>query len=176
MGKRVRLIMAKPKTLTPKIQRFIDCYDGDIRSSAEKAGISYGYGKQIILLDFVYEAIRKREEEEVRPENIADRQERQKFWTEIMRGGGTILTGAKLEDITVSDRDQKKIDGEAENRPVEIVLAVDMGARLKASELLGRSECDFSEKRIHEGGEEPIKHDVTHYPAPVTEKLRELFE
>jgi hypothetical protein len=102
------------RKLTTKQQRFIDCYAGDIKGAAEKAGISYGYARNLMTKGDIVEAIRSRQETEVRPKDIADRQERQAFWTQMMR-----------------DAEQDAKD------------------RLKASELLGRSEADFTENLSH---------------------------
>ena len=98
---------------TTKQQRFIDCYGGDIKEAAEKAGLSYDYARRLVTKSHIIEAIRNREQTESRPKDIADRQERQAFWTEI-------------------ERDKSQSTGD----------------RLRASELLGKSEIDFVEKRI----------------------------
>ena len=104
--------MAK-KRKTAKQQRLIDCYAGDIKEAADKAEISYGYARNLMTKSDILEAIRNRQETEVRPKDIADRQERQAFWTKIERD----------ESQSTSDR-------------------------LRASELMGKSECDFIERRI----------------------------
>jgi hypothetical protein len=102
------------RPFTVKQQRLIDCYAGDIKEAAQKARISYGYARQLLTKSNILAAIRNRQETEVRPKDIADRQERQAFWTKIMR-----------------DTKQETKD------------------RLKASELLGRSEADFTENLAH---------------------------
>ena len=102
------------REFTTKQQRLIDCYAGNIKEAAEKAGLSYDYARRLVTKSHILEAIRNRQDTEVRPKNIADRQERQAFWTRIMRDGG--------EDT----RD-----------------------RLKASDLLGKSEADFTENLSH---------------------------
>lgn len=104
---------------TVKQQRFIDCYDGDIKKAAKKADLSYGYCKRMMMITkgncAVKGAIRNRQEIEIRPKTIANRQERQKFWTDTMK--------------------DKKLS---------------RGDRLRGSELLGKSECDFVERIKHE--------------------------
>jgi phage terminase small subunit len=105
--------MAKRKTA--KRQRFIDCYAGNIKEAADKAEISYGYARNLMTKSDILEAIRNRQETEVRPKDIADRQERQAFWTK-----------------TMNDDEQSMSD------------------RLRASELLGKSEADFTDKLRHE--------------------------
>lgn len=102
------------RQFTTKQQRFIDCYAGDIKEAADKAGLSYDYARRLVTKSHILEAIRNRQDTEVRPKDIANRQERQSFWTKIMRDGG--------EDT----RD-----------------------RLKASDLLGKSEADFTENLSH---------------------------
>lgn len=43
--------------------------------------------------------------------------------------------------------------------------------RMKASELLGKSYCDFSEKKVIEGGDNPIQHQIH---VSVEERLKQL--
>lgn len=104
----------KPRAFTDKQQRLIDCYAGDAKEAAKKAGISYGYARQLLTKSNILATIQNRQETEIRPKTIADRQERQKFWTKIMR--------SRKEET----KDQ-----------------------LKASELLGKSEADFTENLAH---------------------------
>lgn len=106
---------------------FIEAYTGNAAETAEfmtAQGISITAGtcSKMSNRPHVIEEIRRREEEgkfpgPERKELIANRQERQIFWTQIM------------------------MDSEAQLKD-----------RLKASELLGRSACDFSDKLVHEGG------------------------
>jgi hypothetical protein len=103
------------RPFTVKQQRLIDCYAGDIKEAAKKAKISYGYARRLVTKGNILAAIQNRQETEVRPKTIADRQERQAFWTKIMRN-----THQETKD------------------------------RLKASELLGRSEADFTENLSHQ--------------------------
>ena len=62
---------------------------------------------------------------------IMSREERQRFWTQVARG-------EKKNVIITKDGD-------------EIQCLPSMKDRLKASELLGKSEADFTERRIEEG-------------------------
>lgn len=113
-GKEPKMTAKKPKPykeLTPKQQRFVDSYDGDIRRSSTIAGISYGYAKQLMCLEkhaSVQAAIENRKLTESN-RLVKTRQERQEFWSDMM------------ED---AEKDSDK---------------------LKASELLGRSEADFTD-------------------------------
>jgi hypothetical protein len=100
--------------LTVKQQRFIDCYNGNIKEAAQKSGLSYRYCRKLVAKRNILSAIRTRQDTEIRPRQIADRQERQKFWTKVMN-------------------DPKK----------------SMNDRLRASELLGKSEADFTDRIDH---------------------------
>ena len=108
--------MAKKKQkFTVKQQRFIDCYDGDIKKAAKKAGLSYAYCRnRLVAKGCILNAIKNRQNNEVRPKIIATRQQRQEFWTKSMY-----------------------------NKKAE------MRDRLRASELLGKSEADFTENLSH---------------------------
>ena len=99
---------------TIKQQCFIDCYDGDIKKAAKKARISYVYGRTLYTKSYILEAIKHRQDTEVRPKTIMSRQQRQQFWSEV----------AKNEDVEWRDR-------------------------LRASELLGKSEADFTDNLSH---------------------------
>lgn len=104
----------KGKSLSPMQQRFVDLYSGNATEAAIRAGYSektaYSMGNRLLKKVEIIKAIKARESKELKP-FIATRQDRQKFWTNVM------------------------------NNPVE-----DMKNRLKASELLGKSEADFTEK------------------------------
>ena len=100
--------------LTMKMQAFVEAYCGNATEAALKAGYSPRtaafIGAENLKKPQIKEAIAEREK--ISSESrIADRQERQSFWTHVMR-----------------DPDE------------------DMRNRLRAAELLGRSECDFVEK------------------------------
>lgn len=99
------------KTVTDKQQAFIDSFDGNLKESAKKAGISYGYARNLMTKSDIQAAIKSRQETEIRPARIADRAARQAFWSDVMNN----------EDVKMSDR-------------------------LRASELLAKSEQDFVEK------------------------------
>lgn len=107
--------------LTPKQQRFVDAYTGNGVAAARAAGYA---GNAEVLAAVAHENLRKPQiaraiEESQRKAAaplIADRQERQAFWSDIMRNREANLLG-----------------------------------RLKASELLGKSEVDFTDKVEHSG-------------------------
>lgn len=101
--------------LTDKQQRFVEAFDGNATQAAIVAGYSAKsaekLGHDLLKIPKVAQAIKKREDRKVRP-LIANREARQKFWTETMQN----------EEVKMPDR-------------------------LKASELLGKSEGDFLERR-----------------------------
>ena len=115
--------------MTPKQKRFIEHYTGN----ATKAAIAAGYsaktacsiGERLLRNVDIREAIQLREKERL-SEAIASREERQEFWSSIMR--------------------------DAEERTAD---------RLKASELLAKSNGDFLERvQAMVGTMEPPKIEV----------------
>jgi len=106
--------------LTTKQQAFVDHYQGNATEAAIKAGYSKNTAKEIgcenLTKPNIIAAIQARQEKP-RTQVIATREERQAFWTRV-------LLGKEVED------------GELPK----------MSDRLKASELLGRSEADFTDK------------------------------
>ena len=117
------------RELTGKQQIFVDCYDGDAKKAAKTAKLSYDYARRLVTKGHILKAIRNRIDNEIRPSMIASRQERQKFWSEIM-----------------NDKNQTMKD------------------RLRASELLGKSEMDFPNKMEVSGvGGEPIPVTIIDY-------------
>ena len=104
--------------MTPKQRRFVELYNGNATEAAIAAGYSRktarSIGQRILTNVNISEAIKAREDKELRP-FIANREERQRLWTEIM-----------------NDPEMKTSD------------------KLRASELLGRSEGDFIERQAVE--------------------------
>lgn len=119
---------------TVKQQRFIDLYDGNATVAAEKAGYAHpgSQGERLLRNVDIATAIKDREKAR---ENkvIADREERQAFWSEVFRG-------EIVEKVPVI----KTVDGDREYVIEEVPPK--MTDRLKASELLGRSEADFVDR------------------------------
>ena len=109
--------MAK-KGLTVKQQRFVDCWDGDIKEAAKKGKLGYAYCRQLMMRDEIKSLIRGRERTKANI-RIATREDRQAFWTKTMEG--------------------------------KLSKRLSHGDKLRASELLGKSEMDFTEKHIVEG-------------------------
>ncbi len=61
------------RQFTTKQQKLIDCYDGNIKEAAEKAGLSYDYARRLVTKSHILKAIRNRQDTEVRPKEIANR-------------------------------------------------------------------------------------------------------
>jgi len=107
--------MTSPTKFTPKQQRFIDFYDGNATKAAKLAGYTGNsntlaqMGDENLKKPKIIQAIKDREAKR-NQSTIANREERQQFWTESMRDKET-----------------------------------DIKDRQKASELLGRSEADFTD-------------------------------
>ena len=110
--------------LTSRQRKFVDLYEGNATKAATLAGFSkktaYSQGQRLLKNVEIIKALQERERKETGP-LIADRIERQEFWTSVLRG------------------------------KIGKVRKVKMNDRLKASELLGKSEADFTEKVSHQG-------------------------
>jgi len=117
--------------LNAKRQAFVDAWEGNATAAALAAGYSpktaYSQGQRLLKTVEVQEAIKAREAQRLAP-TIATRQERQEFWTSVLRN-----------------------EEEA------------MKNRLKAAELLGKSEGDFLER---------VEMDMTLSPAAILEQIR----
>ena len=112
--------------LTIKQKKFKEVYSGNATKAAIKAGYSKktarSQGQRLLTNVDILKAIQTRETKEINT-LIADRQERQQFWTEVIR------------------KTMKR-------------AGIKMDHRLKASELLGKSEADFTENVKHTGLED----------------------
>lgn len=117
--------------LTAKQQAFVDAYAGNATAAAMAAGYSpktaRSQGQRLLTNDDIKDAIKARETQRIAPA-IATRQERQEFWTSVLRD----------ENEAMKDR-------------------------LKAAELLGKSEGDFLER---------VEMDMTLSPAAILEQIR----
>ncbi len=107
------------KKLTSKQEKFVEVYDGNGTEAARLAGYE---GNDNVLAQAardnlrnpqITQAIKARETKQVSGA-VATREERQRFWSEIMHND-----------------------------------EVEMRDRLRASELLGKSQADFTEKHEH---------------------------
>lgn len=122
--------------LTERERRFVEAFMGPAAGNATKAAELAGYSKKSASR-IGYRLSRKvqvRKAIEDRADNdpkAATREERQRFWTDVMLGRAP-FTEAGMRD------------------------------RLKASELLGKSQGDFVDTHVHTGpGGKPIETRVT---------------
>lgn len=117
--------------LNARQQAFVEAYAGNATAAALAAGYSErsarSQGQRLLTNDDIQDAIKAREAKRLAP-TIASRQERQEFWTSVLRN-----------------------EEEA------------MKNRLKAAELLGKSEGDFLER---------VEMDMTLSPAAILEQIR----
>lgn len=122
--------MPQGDKLTTKQLKFVECYAGNATEAARLAGYKgndvtlQSVGKENLRKPLIVQAIKARQDKSIRP-LIATREERQAFWTEVMKG------------------------------PYK------MADRLRAAELLGKSEADFTEKvqvSGQDGGPQVILH------------------
>lgn len=130
--------MAHKQGLTQKNKIFADAYAGDSNEAAKVADLTEDYGRKLVQSATspsiipaalaVQERIKARESTEQRP-GVATRQERQEFWTKIQRGELTDIV--VLDGVTLDCRESQLV------------------VRMKASELLGKSELDFGERRVN---------------------------
>ena len=118
--KKITAVESESESFTVKQQRFIMAYEGNGTLAAKVAGYSGNVNTlgvtayHLLRNPKIVEAIKARSDQTIMP-MVADRAQRQVFWTQIM-----------------SD------DCE------------DLNTRLKASELLGKSEGDFITKIEHD--------------------------
>ena len=124
----------KKADFTLKQQRFIDCYDGNLTETAKVAGISITYASQLLKDPAIKKIIRAREKNRTTG-SVANRMKRQEFWTRVFQGD-------EVSESTLIAEDGTK---------VKQITQPKMSDRLKASELLGRSEADFTDKHEHSG-------------------------
>lgn len=132
----------KAERLTEKQRRFVEAYMGKAAGNATEAARLAGYkgnnntlrvvGSENLAKPAIAMAVGQRQKADPL---IADRTERQRFWTRVMRGEERV-------------RKFLKIDGET----VEVEVDPDYSDRLKAAELLGKASGDFVQ-RVAVGGD-----------------------
>lgn len=111
------------RDFTTKQRRFIEAYSGNTTQAAADAGYSgnrktlEAVGHKLLANTRIAAAIRKREEKRERP-LIANREERQRFWSTTLRDP-----------------------------------SIPLNERLRASELLGKSELDFGQRLAGSDGD-----------------------
>lgn len=126
------------QNLSERQRRFVEAYMGEAGGVATRAAEIAGYahphvqGARLLANDRIAAAIAERQDNDPA---VATRQERQAFWTRVMRGEQTItINGA------------------------EKILPVEMKDRLRASELLGKTGGDFGPKGTED---DPMHHRHT---------------
>lgn len=108
--------MARPfgKTMTPLMRRFAEVYAGNGAEAARQAGYKGGnavlatIARDVLRHPLVIEAIKTRECADIRP-YIANRLERQAFWTSVMRGE---VPGVGIEDRLAASEKLAKSEGD----------------------------------------------------------------
>jgi phage terminase small subunit len=120
-------------TLNQKHRLFVEAYDGNVVDAMTIAGYtgtpSYleQKGNEFLKNPLISNAIKERSKYKAKLLNtIADREERQALWTDVMRN---------KDPHAIPETDQYGAPKKPENIP--------LATRLKASELLGKSEQDF---------------------------------
>lgn len=123
------------QTLTKKHRVFVEAYDGDVVTAMLAAGFDGApnylkdKGEQLLNNPLIIEAIKERSRHKAKTlKIIADREERQALWTAVMR----------------NEDPHWKEEKDANGIPIP-VPNIPLQTRLKAMELLGKSEGDFVE-------------------------------
>lgn len=122
--------------LNQKHRLFVEAYLGDVVEAMQLAGFEgtsqklKTQGDELLKQPLIIEAIRQRAKyNDSTAKIIATREERQAFWTSLMRNN---------DPHYIPEVNDKGVTKPIENLPLPI--------RIKASELLGKSETDFVEK------------------------------
>lgn len=127
--------------LTDKRKRFVDLWTGDATETAKLVPFASPNVQGPRLLDNVgiCRLIKAKRDAEVKP-NVMSRIERQEFWSNVARG----------------NEKQDAVIGKGEDAVIAKVPPA-MKDRLKAAELLAKSEGDFIERREISGpGGKPV--------------------
>ncbi len=119
------------KPLKPEQLLFCQYYDGNLVESAKKAGVLVRKAKDWLCDPRVQAEIEHR----VRLANIDN---------------------AELGEAIATREDRQRYWTKMMNDPNESAMT-----RLRASELLGKSQGDFVERRVIEGGEKPVQVNAT---------------
>ena len=138
------------KNLSKGEIKVINGYTGCAAETAKNIGMSVGYVEKLLRKDYVKAGIKQRADDEKQIEAVAHRVERQTFWSSVMRGEPQVVEVEEVKDKKgriVEVRKTKKV--------------ADIKNRLRASELLGRSEADFVDKYHMLGTKEGVKKEIT---------------
>ena len=121
--------------LNTKLQTFVDVYDGDANKAADIAGISQQYGRRLVMSTLAAGTTPKSTEVQ---EAIQDRNDK----IDVDNGHATHATVVEGE---IDSRHDRQVFWTKTRRNE----ALPIGDRLRASELLGKSELDFGERHIN---------------------------
>lgn len=115
--------------LQPMQQDFVNAYTGNATEAAAIAGYKHpgSQGHRLLKNVEIITAIRERENGHTES-LIYTRQQRQQFWTDVMTG--------KIGESVIDDK------GKITETPAAL------RERIKASELLGKSQADFIERKV----------------------------
>ena len=134
-------------TLTPKQQAFVNAYKGNATEAAIVAGYSEktarSQGQRMLTNVDIANAIKARQEKRQK-NTIATREERQEFLTRVIRG-------EEKEEVILGEQ--------------VVEVAPKMSDRLKAADLLCKSEGDYLTRVDHTTGGGKIR-----APMPLTEE------
>lgn len=127
--------------LNKKHRLFVEAYDGDLVFAMQAAGyqgqpaVLEKQGQTLLQNPKILEAIQERSKYLAKTKDlVASREERQMFWTALMRNKDPHRT-IEVDEFGVPKQPE----------PIPISM------RIKAAELLGKSEADFTEKHQIEG-------------------------
>ncbi len=140
-------LQIKYDKLQEKQKRFVDLWNGNADETAKQAGYKDFHSSGMVALKntTICNLIKYKRDKEAEP-FIATRKERQEFWTKVTNG-------------ETKDKILNKNGEEIEIKPK-------MSDRLKASELLGKSQGDFID-RVSVTDDRP---DIPDIAATLTEK------
>jgi hypothetical protein len=123
--------------LLPKHRVFIEAFDGDPVEAARIAELSTTedglkrISKKLMKQPLIIKALEERSKYmDTTKRVIATREERQELWTKIM----------------INEDPHLKPEYDSNNVPIKPLANIPLATRLKASELLGKSEADFVDK------------------------------
>ena len=119
--------------LTPKQRIFVEVYCGNATDAARQAGYKNprSQGHENLTKPDIRAALDLRDAEG-REKRILTREERQRFWSDVVVG--------KISETPTTD-----------NEGNDVCKPATLRDRLRASELLGKSQADFIERVKHSG-------------------------
>ena len=147
------------KNLSKGEKKVIAAFDGNAKTTAKKCKLTHNYVRQILMRPYISKIIKAREEKELEQETaplIADRKERQQFWSSVMRGDPQVVQIVEKLD----GNGKAVLVGDGNPVMAEVKQVTDMKGRLRAAELLGRSNADFID-RVHVTEGQGVPKEIT---------------